>query len=168
MTQTELIAAALLVLVMLAGVVGIVIPVLPDLPLIWGAALIYGFVDGYDRWVDFAAMAALTVLAVLGFVVDLALGPVGAAKSGASWEAIAGSLVGGLIGFVFFPPLGAIIGALIGVFIVEYQRRGQNMQEAWTAVKGFVKGYGLSILIRLGLAGVMIMIWAVWVFVERG
>jgi hypothetical protein len=168
MTQTEIVTALLALIVMLAGVVGIVIPVVPDTPLIWLAALGYGLVEGFDSWVDFGAMAALTVLVALGIVADLALGPAGAAKGGASWQAIVASLVGGLIGLLFFPPLGSLLGALLGVFAVEYQRRGQNAKEAWEAVKGFAKGYGLSILIRLVIAALMILIWIVWVFVERG
>ena len=168
MTQTEIVAALIAFVVMLVGLVGIVVPVLPGTPIIWLAALGYGLVDGFDRWVDFGAMAVITVLAVVSFITDLALGPAGAARSGASWQAIAASLVGALIGLVFFPPFGALIGALVGVFAVEYQRRNQDTRAAWEATKGFAKGYGLAILINLGLAAVMIGVWVVWVFLERG
>jgi uncharacterized protein YqgC (DUF456 family) len=168
MTQTELVAALIAFVVMLVGLAGIVVPVLPGTPIIWLAALGYGLVEGFDRWVDFAAMAALSLLTSLSFITDLTLGPAGAARSGASWQAIAASLVGALIGLVFFPPFGALLGALIGVFAVEYQRRNQDTRAAWEATKGFAKGYGLSILINLGLAAMMIGLWVVWVFVERG
>jgi uncharacterized protein YqgC (DUF456 family) len=167
MTETEIVAALLALLVMLAGVVGIIIPVLPDTPLIWLAALGYGIVDGFDSVVDVGAMVVLTVLVVLGIIADLTFGPAGAAKSGASWTAIGASIAGGLVGLIFFPPLGALIGAVLGVFAVEYYRR-QDARQAWEAVKGFAKGYGLSVLIRLALAALMIGIWAVWAWLERG
>jgi uncharacterized protein YqgC (DUF456 family) len=168
MTQTEILAALLALLVMLVGVAGVVVPVLPDTPLIWLAALGYGLAEGLDSWGDAAVLLILGLLVALGLIVDLSLGPAGAGRAGASWQAIVGSLVGGLIGLVFFPPLGALIGALLGVFAVEYQRRNQDAKAAWEAVKGFAKGYGLSILVRLGIAGLMIAIWAVWAFIERG
>ena len=168
MTQSELVAALIAFVVMLVGLAGIVVPVLPGTPLLWLAALGYGLVDGFDHWVDFGAMAVLSVLAILSFITDLTLGPVGAARRGASWQAIAASLVGALIGLVFFPPFGALLGALIGVFAVEYQRRSQDARAAWEATKGFAKGYGLAILINLGLAALMIGVWVVWVFLERG
>lgn len=168
MTQTELVAAFLALLVMLVGVAGIVVPVLPDTPLIWLAAVGYGLAEGLNSSLDAAVLLGLGLLVVLGIVVDLSLGPAGAGRAGASWQAIAGSLIGGLIGLIFFPPLGALVGALLGVFAVEYQRRNQDARAAWEAVKGFAKGYGLSILIRLGIAALMILIWAVWAFIERG
>jgi uncharacterized protein YqgC (DUF456 family) len=168
MTETEIVAAVLAFLVMLVGMAGILVPVLPDVPIIWLAALGYGLVEGFDGWPDAIAMLVLTVLMVLAIIVDLTLGAAGAAKKGASWQAIAASLVGGLIGLLFFPPLGALLGALLGVFIVEYQRRNQNAQEAWEAVKGYAMGCGWSVVVRVLIAIVMIGVWGIWVWVERG
>ncbi len=168
MSDIEIVAASVAFVVMLIGVAGIVVPMLPDLPLIWLAGLGYGLVAGFDGWVGGVAMTLLTVLMVLGIVADLALGPAGAAKSGASWQAIAAGIGLGLVGLFFFPPLGPIVGALLGVFLVEYYRRNQNSKEAWEAVKGYAVGCGWSMVARLLLAGLMMVIWGVWVWVGRG
>lgn len=168
MSDTEIVSALLAFIVMLVGMAGIVIPVVPDVPLIWLAALGYGLVAGFDGWVGGVAMLLLTVLMVLGIVVDLTLGPAGAAKSGASWQAIAAGLALGLLGLLFFPPLGPILGGLLGVFLVEYQRRNQNAREAWQAVKGYALGCGWSVVVRLNIAVLMIGIWGAWVWIGRG
>lgn len=168
MTETEIVAAILAFLVMLVGVAGTIVPVLPDTPLIWLAALGYGLVAGFDGWLGGVAMLLLTVLVALGIVADLTLGAAGAAQKGASPQAIVASLVGGLIGLLFFPPLGALLGALLGVFVVEYQRRSQNAKEAWEAVKGYAVGCGWAVVVKLVLAGLMIAIWGVWVWLGRG
>jgi uncharacterized protein YqgC (DUF456 family) len=168
MTETELTAAVLALLVMLVGAAGVVVPVVPDLWLIWLAALGYGLVAGFDGWVGGLAMAALTGLTVVGIVVDLVLGPAAARRGGASWEAILASLALGLVGLLFFPPIGPLIGALLGLFAVEYMRRGQNADEALAAVKEYVKGCGWSVALRLALALIMIAIFLVWVVLGRG
>jgi uncharacterized protein len=164
MTDSELVLASLSFLVMLVGLVGVVVPLLPDVWLIWLTALGYGLLAGFDGWVGSVAMLLLTGLAVLGLVVDLALGPAVAKRGGASWQAIAASLALGLLGLFFFPPFGSLVGALLGLFGVEYLRRGQNTQEALAAVKGYVVGCGWSVVLRLAIAGAMILIWLAWLW----
>src|SRR5688572_7343210 len=168
MTETEIAAAILALLVMLVGMAGIIVPVLPDVPLIWLAALGYGLVAGFDGWTGGVAMLLITLLMVAAVIADLTLGAAGAAKKGASWQAIAASLAGGLIGLLFFPPIGSLLGALLGVFLVEYQRRNQNAQEAWEAVKGYAVGCGWSVVVKLIVGMLMIGVWGVWVWVGRG
>jgi uncharacterized protein YqgC (DUF456 family) len=167
-TDTELLAAGLALAVMLVGLIGTVVPVLPDVWLIWLAALGYGLVAGFDGWLGGIAMVIITGLTILGVVVDLTLGPAAARRGGASWQAIAASVALGLLGLLFFPPIGSLIGALLGLFVVEYQRRGRNLDETLATVKSYVVGCGWSVAVRLGLALLMILTWAVWVFAGRG
>ena len=92
MTETEIAASVVALLVMLVGALGVVIPMLPDVWLIWLAALGYGLVAGFDGWIGGVAMLLITVLAIVGVVIDLALGPAAAKRGGASWQAIAASV----------------------------------------------------------------------------
>jgi uncharacterized protein len=164
MTQPELALAGVTLLVMLVGVAGVIIPVVPDVWLIWLAALGYGLLAGFDGWLGGLAMLALTGLTVLGVVIDLALGPVAAAQGGASWQAIAASIVLGLVGLLFVPPFGPLIGAFVGLFAVEYHQRGRNAPEAWAAVKGYALGCGTSAVLRVFIGLLMIGIWLAWVW----
>jgi len=168
MTDLEIAAAALALVIMLVGLAGVVVPVLPDVWLIWVGALIYGLLAGFDGWLGGIVMALLTALAVLGVVVDLGLGTAAAKQGGASWQAIAASLALALAGFFLLPPFGALIGALVGLFGVEYLRRGRNAREAFTAVKYYVAGCGGSVVLRFVIALLMIALWCVWVWFGRG
>jgi uncharacterized protein YqgC (DUF456 family) len=164
MTALQFVAAVLALTVMLIGVLGIVLPVLPDLPLIWLAALGYGLLAGFNGWIGGLAMGALTVMTLLGLLIDLALGHAVAKQSGTSWQAIAASVVLGFVGLFFYPPIGPIAGALLGLFLVELWMR-RNARQAWTAVKSYALGSGLSVILKTALAVMMIGVWLVWLLI---
>jgi uncharacterized protein YqgC (DUF456 family) len=165
MSGYQVLLAAITLVIMLVGVAGVALPVVPDVPLIWVAALGYGALAGFNGWVGGVAMVVLTLLAVLGVVVDLALGHAAAKRGGASWQAIAASIVLGLAGLFFYPPLGPIVGALLGLFLVEFFMSGRDGRRAWTAVKSYALGSGLSMILRLTIAVVMVGVWLGWLVV---
>lgn len=167
MTDAEIVAAAITLAIMLVGLAGVLVPVLPDAWLIWLAALGYGLVAGFDGWVGAIAMVLLTLLTIAGIVADLALGPAVARQGGASWQAIAASLGLGLVGLLVFPPFGALIGALLGLFAVEYIRRGRDARQALSAVKSYAIGCGWSVVLRLTLCAAMIGVWLLWVWIAH-
>ena len=166
MPDTFLIIVTLLV--MLVGVAGVIIPILPDVWLIWLAALGYGLLQQplFDGWVGGLAMFLITVLTVVGLAADWVLSNAGAAKGGASWQGILASIGLGIAGLPFFPPIGSLVGALLGLFLVEYFKNGKNLKIAWEAVKGYAAGCGLSAIARLAIAAAMIGIWGVWVWLS--
>jgi uncharacterized protein YqgC (DUF456 family) len=168
MTQQEWLAAGLSLVIMLVGLAGVVVPVLPDVWLIWLGALLYGLLAGFDGWLGGIIMVVLSGLTILGVALDLALGSAAAKQGGASWQAIAASFTLALLGLLFFPPFGSILGALIGLFGVEYIRRGHNADEALTAVKHYVMGCGWSVVLRFGIGVLMIILWGAWVWFGRG
>ena len=99
-----------------AGVVGTVLPALPGAALVFAGVLLAAWIDDFTRisgWVV-AIMAALTAIA---FAADLIAGMLGARKVGASRLALVGAAVGtiagvftGLVGLVFLPLAGAAAG----------------------------------------------------------
>jgi uncharacterized protein YqgC (DUF456 family) len=68
------------------------------------------------------------------------------------------------VGLFFYPPLGPIVGAVLGLFLVEYLLR-RDARHAWTAVKGYALGSGLSIILKLTIAVVMIGVWLGWLYI---
>ena len=169
MTTPDLLLAGLTLAVMLVGVVGVVVPVVPDVWLIWLAAAGYGLLQRplFDGWIGGLAMLPLTGLAVLGIAIDLVLAPAAAARGGASGWAIVASIALGLVGLFVYPIIGPLVGALLGLFLVEYQRRGRDARQAWEAVKHYALGCGGSVLLRLLLALGMVAVWAVWVLLAH-
>ena len=150
----------LVLLVMLVGLFGLVIPIFPGVVVIWAAALVYGLVQGFGA-LGGRVFAAITVLALVGVVADNIAMSAGARKGGAAWWSIALSIVVALVGTYFFPPLGGLILAPLTLLGAEYLRQ-KDLQRAWEAAKGYLIGCGWAFVVRFALGVVMIGLWAYW------
>ncbi|MEM9565820.1 MAG: DUF456 domain-containing protein [Actinomycetota bacterium] len=146
--------------VMVIGLAGVVVPVVPGLLLMWVAALLYGFAVGWSG-LGIGVMVVLSVLVVTSLILGVIVPRRAAADSGASGLAQVGALIGAVVGFFVIPLVGVIVGAVVGLLIVEYLRN-DDWDLAWTAAKGTLRGFGISILIDLGLGLVMLTAWSVW------
>jgi uncharacterized protein YqgC (DUF456 family) len=151
----------LVALAMLTGIVGSMIPVLPDVILIWGAGLVYGLAVGWGSWGPWL-FAGMTILAGLALLAEVWMSGAGARAGGASiWGILAGFALGA-VGLVFFSPIGGFVGLLLGTFLVEYLRLGDR-RLALRAVFGAGVGFGASFLVKLVLCLGMAGLWVVWV-----
>ncbi len=147
-------------LVMVAGLFGLVIPVFPGIVVIWGAALVFGLVEGFGTLGGWT-FAGITLLMILGVTVDnIAMGA-GARKGGASWWSIAASLLAALAGTYAFPPFGGLLLAPLVLLAAEYLRQ-QNFPQAWEAARGYLLGCGWAFVARFTLGLAMIGLWAYW------
>ena len=146
---------------MLAGVIGILVPFVPDLLLIWAAALGYGLLVGWGEWGAWL-FGLITVLGLLGILTETIVGGAGARVAGASYLAIVAGLVLGVVGLIVLPPFGLIIGLLLGTFAVEYVRI-RDFRQAGKATLGMGIGYGASFGVKLAFAALMIAAWLVWI-----
>ncbi len=146
--------------VMVLGLMGVVLPVLPGLFLIWAAAVFYGFMVGFGT-VGWSVVGLLTILAVAGLIKSVVIPRRAAAQSGASGWAQLGAVAGGVVGFFVIPVFGLVIGALAGLLAVEYMLKG-DWNEALVAVRGTAKGFGISVVIDLIIGIIMIAAWSVW------
>lgn len=148
--------------VMLFGLVGLVIPILPGLTIIWLAALVYAFAVGLN-WVSGIVFGGITLLMLGGNVVDNLMMGTTARQTGASWLAVGVAIAAGLLGSVLWPPLGGLLAAMLGIFIVEVIRL-KDWRQALTSTRGVALGCGTSVIIRIGIGMVMILLWLAWVF----
>lgn len=108
----DLIAAILIV----AGIAGAVVPMLPGLPLIFGGLWILAAVDRYQH-VGRGWLIVIACIAAIGLALDFGAAALGAKRSGASPQAVSGALIGTVVGIFFGLPgllLGPFAGALIG------------------------------------------------------
>lgn len=160
--MSEIIITVLIGFGMLVGLAGIVLPVLPDVILIWVSALLYGLLLG---WGESGArlFAAISVLGLLGLLADAWVSGLGAWQGGASFWSSLGGIVTGVIGLFAAGPLGLIGGMLLGIFVIEYWIH-QDPDRALRATFGLGVGYGASFVVKLFLGFVMTAIWLVWVF----
>lgn len=148
-------------LIVLIGLFGLIVPVFPGIVVIWLAVLGYGVIKGFST-VGFISFVIISVLMLLGTVVDNILMGTGARRGGTSWLAIGFGLVAGVNGTLIYPPLGGIIAAPLVVFLFEYLRR-KDLRKAWNALRGLATGWGLSLLVRFGIGFLMMVLWWIWV-----
>jgi uncharacterized protein len=154
-------AEIVLGLVMLVGLVGVFVPVLPGLLLVIGAAVVWA-IDrgGATAW---SVAAVMSAIGVAGIVASSVLPARRTSSAGAPpWVVVAG-IVGLVIGFFAVPVIGALIGFPAGVFVAELVRH-RHPAPAWRATWEALKSVGLGIAIQLGAGVAMIAIWAVAVF----
>ena len=148
-------------LIVLVGLIGTVLPIIPGTILIFAGALLYALVDGFQV-VGWPTLLALGVLTVVATTADLWASSVGAKIGGASgWSVVIG-LLAGLVGFVVFSLPGAIIGAILGVLLTEIVRVG-DWRQALKAGSGWVVGWILATVVQLGIGLIMvaILVWQV-------
>jgi hypothetical protein len=166
MDQTvHIVVLVLTSLIMLVGVVGTVLPIIPGTILIFAGALLYALVEGFQA-VGWPTLVVLGILAAVATTADLWASGIGAKLGGASgWSVLIG-LVGGLVGLVVFNLPGAIIGAVLGVLLTEIVRVG-NWRLALKAGSGWAIGWALSTVVQLGVGLIMVAIF-VWQVVQGG
>jgi uncharacterized protein YqgC (DUF456 family) len=161
----HIVVVALTSLIMLVGVVGTVLPIIPGTILIFAGALLYALVEGFQS-VGWPTLVVLGILAAVATTADLWASSIGAKLGGASgWSVLIG-LVGGLVGLVVFNLPGAIIGAVLGVLLTEIVRVG-DWRLALKAGSGWVVGWALSTVVQLGVGLIMVAIF-VWQLVQGG
>jgi uncharacterized protein len=154
----------ILLAVMLFGLASLIIPVMPGLTIIWVAVLVYAMVTGLN-WGTGILFAFITILMLVGGLVDNIFMGAGAKKTGASWLAIGVAIVAGLVGSIIWPPLGGILLALVGIFVVEIIRV-RNLRKAWDSTRGMAFGCGAAVFVRIGVGVVMILLWGLWVYLS--
>ena len=166
MDQTvHIVVLVLTSLIMLVGVVGTVLPIIPGTILIFAGALLYALVEGFQA-VGWPTLVVLGILAAVATTADLWASSIGAKLGGArGWSVLIG-LVGGLVGLVVFNLPGAIIGAVLGVLLTEIVRVG-NWRLALKAGSGWAIGWALSTVVQLGVGLIMVAIF-VWQVVQGG
>ncbi len=135
-------------LAILIGIAGCFLPFIPG-PVVAFLSLIC--LDLAKDWQAFSipflmimGIIALLMSIVLDYVVSMA----GAKKYGASRAGVWGSVIGMIIGMIFFPPLGIFIGALAGAVICEMfigKKTGEAMRVAWGVFVGNVVGAVLKL-----------------------
>ena len=141
-------------LLMLVGIVGTVVPLLPGTTIILGAAILHHVMLGAAQSVSWWTISGLAVLTVLSFVLELLSGSIGAKWFGATRWGAFGGIVGAIVGMFFFP-LGLFLGPMVGVLIGELLG-GKGLLPAGKTTWGTLLGTTAGIVSKLAIALVMI------------
>lgn len=146
---------------MIVGIVGTLIPLLPGLPIVWTAALVYGLAAGFGP-VGWVAFGLITLIGGAGLVLGTILPHKRAAGAGAPRSTVFVGLLAGLVGMIVIPIVGLPIGAVAGVLLMERRRLG-DWNRAWVATKELIVGFGIGALVQAGAGVAMFVCWLAWV-----
>lgn len=154
MTTALWILAVVLVLV---GLAGVILPLLPGVPLIFAGLLLVAWIDGFTKvgWIVLTILAVLTTASV---VVDVVATSLGARRHGASRWAVVGAALGTIVG-LFFGFIGLVVAPFAGAVIGELAA-GRSAEEARRAGFGTWLGMLLGTAVKVALAFAMLGIFA--------
>ena len=144
-------------IMILAGLLGVVVPVLPALPLVWGGVLVWAL--GRGDAAGWTTLGVATVVAAAGMVVKYLLPGRRMRASGVPFASLLAGGVVGVVGFFVVPVIGALLGFVLGVYAAERLRLGGG-GAAWPSTRSALAAVGWSMAIEL-LAGLLVA--GVWV-----
>lgn len=168
-TLLEAMLFGLAVAFILIGIVGVVVPILPGIVLVWLTVLAYAVVEGFSS-VDWITFIVITLITLVAGTADIWMALFGAKTGGASILSMIYGVIGSIIGFIVLGAIAPIVGSLFGgilgystgVLLGQYQ-----IQRDWgLAVKaslGGLAGWGIATFIQLGgsLLILAIFVWQV-------
>ncbi len=147
------------ILLLVLGIAGTILPVLPGLLLSLCGVLIYKFGTGSDLsmayiWI-FSLLTAASI--VLNYVIPA---KTNRKYGGTRWGSI-GSVIGTFVGFFLPIPFGFLIGMFAGVFIGELLHDAGDRKKAFNSMKGafigFIIGTGFNLMV--GVAMFLVVLW---------
>ena len=144
-------------MLILAGIAGTVIPVLPGVPLVFAGMLLAAWADHFQHIGAFT-LTILGVLCVFALLIDFAAGLLGAKRVGASTRALWGASLGTLIGLFFGLP-GLLLGPFLGAALGELSA-GRELAHATRVGVGTWLGLLFGTLAKIALCFTMLGIFA--------
>lgn len=150
-------AAAILVIV---GMAGIVLPALPGLPLVFAGLLLAAWGDGFQH-VGWMPLTVIGALALLSLLVDFLANLYGAKRAGASGYALWGAALGSIIG-LFFLPIGLLAGPFLGAWLGEYwhgRKPGHATRVGVGTWLGIILGAASKLALGFCMLGIFALAW---------
>ncbi|OGS91318.1 MAG: hypothetical protein A2061_09830 [Gallionellales bacterium GWA2_59_43] len=144
------------VLLVVAGIAGLLLPAIPGAPLILGGLVLAAWIEDF-AFVGTGTLAFLAVLAILTYAADFLAGILGARHFGASPRAMMGAAIGAVVG-VFFGLPGLLLGPFLGAAAGELSAR-RGMLAAGKAGIGATLGLVIGAAAKLALAFSMLAVF---------
>ena len=158
---------ALTLLVLVIGLVGLIMPVFPGLVIMWLATVVYALLQAMagrmTGW-DWFLFALITILMVVGSIVDNIIIARKMRDHFIPWNSILFAFGASLVASIFFTPLIGLAAAPLGLFVAEL-RRLKDRDEAFTSAKAYMIGWGWAFGARVLVGLVMIGFWMLWAWV---
>ncbi len=144
--------------VTIAGLVSIVFPFLPAIPVIWLGIFLYGVGTSFAV-VDASFMLLISLLAFATVFLDYTTSVWGMREYRGSFLGIVGAVVGGLLGSLFGLLGGLVIGPVTGAIVFEMLRGRDNVFSIETdryTIIGFIGGTIMKFSIGVAMIGLFV------------
>jgi uncharacterized protein YqgC (DUF456 family) len=142
------------------GVVGTIVPLLPGLALVWLAALAWGMLTSFGT-AGFLAMTTITLLFGAGVYLSLRIPQKSAAAQGLS---IRGTVLGVVLAIgvgIVIPVIGIPVGFVLGVWIVRIAETG-NARSAFDSALATTAALLRASAAQFGIGVAMGGVWLLW------
>jgi uncharacterized protein YqgC (DUF456 family) len=150
------VGAALIV----AGLAGAIIPALPGIPFIFGGIWLMSAVDQY-RHLGLWWLIGIAIVGAVGLTFDLLASALGAKRAGASKQAVAGALLGTVVGLLFGLP-GLLLGPFVGAVLGELASGNSMLRSTHVGLSAWI-GLIFGTLIKLVSSLMMVALFgAAW------
>lgn len=144
----------LVALAIVAGLFGIVIPILPGLLLELAAVLVWATIRGGGAWV---VAAVCLLIAIAGTVVKYLIPGRRLKESGLPTLALVAAIAAAIAGLFVIPVVGAPLGFVATIYVIERIRVGP--QAAWPSTKTAMGAVALSIGVELTAGLLLAAVW---------
>lgn len=146
-----------------AGIVGIVVPVLPGFLLVLAAVLLWAWETGTTTaWVVFGVSA---LLYAAGLALQYLVPGRRLRAAGVRTSTLLLAVLLGIVGFFVIPVVGAAVGFVLGIYLVEHSRH-RDSATAWRSTRSALKAVLMSMGIELLAALAIAVTWLVGVLLH--
>lgn len=152
-----------IIVLFLSSFLGIIIPVVPGVLLLWLGFLMYHFfIDPEALTLFFWVSMGIFTLLLLGadFYINIYFVDQFGGSKGSKW----GAFIGLFIGLFVYPPFGILIVPLLIVFFIELTIHG-SFKKSFFASLGTLAGFLSSAIAKVLLQGTMIVIFFIFIIV---
>lgn len=146
-------------ILMVAGLIGVVLPFLPGVPLAWLGFFIYALVTGFNK-ISITATIIFSALMLFTLSLDFLAPVLGAKKYRASKYGLIGAFLGFIVGIIVFSFWGIIFGPFAGALLGELiakRHPGRALKSALGALVGFIAGTLFKTVVVLIMIGFFIV-----------
>ena len=150
----------LAIALIVCGLVGVVLPLLPGVPLMYAGMILAAWIDHFER-VGVISLVVLGVLTLIAVALDFMSSAWGAKRVGASKRAVWGALIGTVIG-IFFGIAGLVLGPFVGALIGELTVHGRFEQASRVGLAtsiGLIVGTALKLAIAGAMIGLFVLVY---------
>ncbi len=151
-------------ILMIVGIIGSFLPILPGPITSWFGLLALHLTDRIPM--NKTLLIITLIIAIVIFSLDYIIPAIGTKKFGGSKYGVIGTTVGLLLGLLFFPPFGIIIGPFLGALVGELIYNRTDGKRAVKAAFGSLLGFLTSTFIKFIVACIYLGIF-IWVFIAN-